>query len=79
MKLKVGDKVRRKVHYMTGWWRDITASHNSNQDAIFTIASINLDGDIVYLKEIPERMSFTADRFELVPIVNKRFAKELEE
>lgn len=79
MSFKVGDKVRRNVKHQSGWWRDITASYNLNQDAIFTIDGINDYGDIIYLKEIHNRLSFTANRFELVPTVNKRFAKELEE
>lgn len=79
MKFKVGDKVRRKVEHMSVWWREITASHHLNQGDIFTIATINEEGDIIRLKEIPNHLSFTAGRFELVPTVNKRFAKELEE
>lgn len=79
MTFKVGDKVRRKEKYQSTWWSDKVRSYGAQVDSIFTIDRITSDGGMVWIKEMSDCGAFNTYRFELVPTVNKRFAKELEE
>lgn len=79
MKFKVGDKVRRKVEHMSVWWAAEMAKYNLTPDTVFTINNIYSAGNVIILKELSKSLAVSAYRFELVPTVNKRFAKELEE
>lgn len=79
MSFKVGDKIRRKPDYRSSWWGSTVSYYGRAADSIFTVGESGSSLDMIKLKEMPTEGEFAAYRFELVPTVNKRFAKELEE